>query len=120
MSNAQKITHFTIPAAGRLDPIEVFTYDMGQGKGKLLIECFGLAWSCYWGAMRGGFPPNERDLTVLEFVGKATPSYLTECLEWARANHGTTGECAQALESQHLERICKVLVEHVRAGKVKA
>jgi hypothetical protein len=34
-----------------LDPITVFVSNYGAGRGGLVIECFGKAWSAYWGGM---------------------------------------------------------------------
>lgn len=47
----QKARVFTIYDAPALDPITVILQDYGTGKGKLIFECFGEAWSAYWGAM---------------------------------------------------------------------
>jgi hypothetical protein len=45
------ITAFEITDAHRLDPIRVFMQDFGKGQGRLIIECYGRAWSCFWPAM---------------------------------------------------------------------
>lgn len=42
---------FTIFEAKALDPITVVLQDIAPGKGRLIIECYGEAWSGYWGAM---------------------------------------------------------------------
>lgn len=34
-----------------LDPITVILQDFEPGRGKIIIECFGEAWSAYWGGM---------------------------------------------------------------------
>ena len=34
-----------------LDPITVIFDDFGEERGKMIVECFGSAWSCFWGAM---------------------------------------------------------------------
>ncbi|SEG21677.1 hypothetical protein [Marinobacterium lutimaris] len=36
-----------------LDPISVIIENHEPGKGKIIIECYGDAWSSYWGAMSG-------------------------------------------------------------------
>lgn len=61
--NATRIT--AIPA---LDPVTVITQDHGQGKGKIIIECYGLAWSAYWGGMG--------NRTVREFFVSCDTEYL--------------------------------------------
>lgn len=42
---------FRIEEAKALDPITVIMFDYGSGKGKIVVECYGSAWSGYWGAM---------------------------------------------------------------------
>lgn len=42
---------FTIYDAPTLDPVMVVIQDYHVGSGRLLVECFGIAWSAYWGAM---------------------------------------------------------------------
>lgn len=34
-----------------LDPVTVFLQDFGGGRGRLTVECYGEAWTAYWGAM---------------------------------------------------------------------
>ena len=41
----------TIYEADRLDPVFVVLQDFGGGRGRLVVECWGNAWSTYWGAM---------------------------------------------------------------------
>lgn len=36
-----------------LDPITAIFEDIEEGKGKVIIECFGKSWASYWGAMGG-------------------------------------------------------------------
>lgn len=47
--NAKTFTIFE--PGGLLDPITVTLQDWGTGRGRLMVECYGWAWSCYWGAM---------------------------------------------------------------------
>lgn len=58
---------FTIFDAPKLDPVTVILQDMG-GSGRLIIECFGSAWSGYWGAIGG--------CTLKEFLSGCHPEYL--------------------------------------------
>ena len=79
-----------------LDPIRVILYDYGNERGRMIVvECFGDAYSHYWGAMGSG--------TIREFVlscgedylvGKLMPHYL----------HGTRLEKLQEI---HLRRIVR-------------
>lgn len=47
----QNVRAFRLYDAPKLDPIFVVMQDLGPGVGRLLIECYGDAWSGYWGAM---------------------------------------------------------------------
>lgn len=47
----ERVDALTIYGADRLDPIFVVLQDLGSGHGRLTIECWGSAWSAYWGAM---------------------------------------------------------------------
>lgn len=55
---------FDAPA---LDPITVVLIDYGGGRGKLIVEVFGSAWSGYWGAMGG---------PLLEFLCSCSADYI--------------------------------------------
>lgn len=59
---------FRITEVDRVDLIEVVTEDMEPGKGKIIITCFGKAWTAYWGGMNGG--------TVSEFIRRCDNDYL--------------------------------------------
>ncbi|MEW7987911.1 MAG: hypothetical protein AB2799_19160 [Candidatus Thiodiazotropha sp.] len=37
---------------GTLDPVTVYVTNYQQGKGKIVIECFGDVWANYWGGKR--------------------------------------------------------------------
>ncbi|MEN6549987.1 MAG: hypothetical protein ABFE07_28420 [Armatimonadia bacterium] len=60
---------FTVEDVKGLDPLLVVLQDDGPGKGRLLVECFGEAWSNYWGAM-------GENTTVASFVLEAGIDYL--------------------------------------------
>lgn len=63
---------FTIYDAPKLDPINVVMQDFGIGNGRLIVECYGMAWSHYWGAM------GQR--STREFVADTSPGYLRDKL----------------------------------------
>jgi len=67
-----KVEAFTIFGAPKLDPITVMTQDFGDGRGRLVIECYCEAWAIYWGAMG--------DDTVSEFVCDCSASYVRDKL----------------------------------------
>lgn len=47
----QTVQALTIYDAPALDPINVVLQDFGPGNGRIIIECYGRAWTKYWGAM---------------------------------------------------------------------
>lgn len=66
------IKKLTIRKANGLDPIGVVFEDFSAGQGKVTIECFGEAWSHYWGAMG--------DSDVMSFFRTCGNDYLTNKL----------------------------------------
>lgn len=46
-----KITKLKISGIKHLDLINVFLDDFGNGQGRIMIECYGKAWTSYWSAM---------------------------------------------------------------------
>jgi len=62
------VVAFTIYDAPKLDPITVIMEDVGPGNGRLTVECYGEAWSGYWGAMG--------DRTLQEFIADCDAGYL--------------------------------------------
>ena len=68
IENTEKTKVFTIFDAPKLDPITVALQDLGPGCGRLIVECYGSAWSGYWGAM------GYKDLTA--FLLDCHPEYI--------------------------------------------
>lgn len=67
-----KVEALTIRDAERLDPVLVILQDFGGGAGRLVAECFGSAWSTYW----GGMGPR----TLREFICSCEPDYIANRL----------------------------------------
>lgn len=61
-----------------IDPINIFLEDYKLGQGKLTVECYGDAWSHYWGAM------GERNL--IDFLKDANSDYITGKLALNKIN----------------------------------
>lgn len=68
IDNSAKTEAFTIFDAPKLDPVTVVLQDLGPGNGRLIVECYGLAWSAYWGAMG--------DRNVRQFVTECGADYI--------------------------------------------
>jgi hypothetical protein len=74
-----------ITEAPGLDPILVLFQDISPGQGRLIVECFGQAWSTYWGAMD--------DRTVKDFVRSCDTDYIANRL-WPERQRRTKHEYA--------------------------
>lgn len=64
----KKVESFVIYDAPALDPVLVVLDNMGHGRGKLIVECFGSTWSTYWGAIG--------DCSLREFIISCSPDYI--------------------------------------------
>lgn len=62
------VRRITIDMVPNLDPIRVVLEDIGPRQGRISIECYGKAWSAYWGGM------GER--TIAEFFSACSVCYL--------------------------------------------
>lgn len=61
-------TVLEIPAGEGHDPITVIAFDAMPGQGKLIVQCWGDAWTCYFGDIG--------DRSLLEFVASTESDYL--------------------------------------------
>lgn len=64
-----KMQIFRVSDVPGIDPVTVVLEDLGPGKGRLIVECYGRAWSAYWGAM-------GETRTVAKFVSASDRDYL--------------------------------------------
>ena len=46
-----RVTKRLLTSLDKLDPVTYIAEDLGDERGKLTIDCFGEAWTAYWGAM---------------------------------------------------------------------
>lgn len=95
------ISVWTISEAPALDPITLFFQGLGKSQGRLIVECYGRAWSAFWSAMG--------EKTIVEFVRGLDASYLAGCL-------APTGTKPTVKDQAYLLRVCKAVVEAVRGG----
>jgi hypothetical protein len=68
IENIEVVAAFTVLEAKALDPITVVLQDVAPGKGRLIIECYGRAWTAFWGAMG--------DSCIEEFVLDVNAEYI--------------------------------------------
>lgn len=89
---------FAVEDVKGIDPLLVVLQDDGPGKGRLLVECFGEAWSCYWGGMG--------DLTVARFVAEAGIDYLESKMQSPFEN--------RRKRSQYLRKVLAAVQEGIK------
>lgn len=66
-----KVTKLVLTNLERLDPVTVILEDLGKTQGKVTIDCYGKAWTCYWGSMGdGGIAVFMNDANVQYIAGK--------------------------------------------------
>jgi hypothetical protein len=61
-----------IPHSDELDEVRVYFENVGEGKGHVVITCYGTAWCAYFGGM-------GKD-TIQSFIKMAGPDYLSNKL----------------------------------------
>ncbi|MEW8120047.1 MAG: hypothetical protein AB2792_23040 [Candidatus Thiodiazotropha sp.] len=49
--NKRQTETYVLTELDRIDPVTVYVTNYQPGQGKVVIECYGEAWTAYWGAM---------------------------------------------------------------------
>ncbi len=78
-----EVRAFQIEGAIRLDAIRVFIQDYGGGLGRIVIECYGRAWSNYWNGM-------GEKTTMEDFFKACDDDYLVQKLSNYKMNREDT------------------------------
>lgn len=99
---------FEIRDVAGLDPVRVVLQDVAPGQGRIIIECYGEAWSAYWGAMG--------DQCVAAFIAKADSDYLMRRLWPAKVS--IRSEKALEKAEAYLLRIVEAVKAALAAGEV--
>ena len=71
----QKLIITDVPS---LDLVAVYLEDLGEGKGKITITCFGQSWTSFWGSMGEGH-------TIATFFSSCDNHYLAKKLSDIRS-----------------------------------
>ena len=90
-----QFTAFEITQMPGLDPIRVIVQDLNPGVGRIIIECYSQAWSCFW--------PGMGSKTTAEFFVMCEGEYLSEKLH--------TGPPLKKPQRQYLLRVIKAVQE---------
>lgn len=91
------LTFHEVPASPTLDTINVFFQDFEIGRGRVVVECYGLAWASYFGAMG--------EYTIRPFVLKAGTDYLVNKLSRPKQTKA---------EEKHLRRVVDAMKESLK------
>lgn len=83
----------------RLDPIQVFLQDIGPRSGRIVVECYGQAWSAYFGG--------AGDEGIHEFLRRVDSHYLTNKM---RANGCNMTKAGERRHEAYLLRIVDVVL----------
>lgn len=94
------VTAIEIKDVPGLDPVRVLLHDMGAGRGRIIIGCYGRAWENYWDAMGC-----ER---LMDFLVECDADYIADKL---------TGMRQTKREQAYLLRIVKAVQEGLREYK---
>lgn len=95
------VTKITLSELDRLDPVNVILEDIGPREGKINIECYGQAWSAYWGGMG--------NRTISQFFCACDEHYLAKNLSSIRS-HVTDYEAITELAEKKInDQINKLL-----------
>lgn len=98
------LTTFEITGAPQLDPIRVILQDLGTGSGRIIIECYGKAWSAYWGSM------GDKDLR--SFLLTTSADYIEGCLH--------QGQSPKERDREYLQRIAQAVKDALKAAEEAA
>ena len=90
-----------------LDAVTAFLEDLGDGKGRLTLVCWGRAWSQYWGAMGEG-------RALADFLSGASTDYVVDKL---MLPPGVITKRAERGEERWLTDIVEALKDRLRASK---
>lgn len=98
------VDYFIIDDLERLDPVTVIIKDAGQS-GKIIIECFGEAWSTYFGSI------GNRKLN--DFISGIDSGYLSSRLI-SNTFHRPTKR-----ETVYIERIAQTVIDACKMKTTK-
>jgi hypothetical protein len=98
-----------IEASAGLDAVTVLVHDFEPGKGQLIVECWGCAWSCFWGAMGEG-------RSVLQFLADTDGGYVANCLIRGRRQF-ISSRRHEDRELAYLTKICQAVIAYAETTR---
>lgn len=107
-ANDVKATVFEVKGIDGIDPVRVVIIDYELGSGRIMFDCYGMAWSCYWGAMA--------DRTMAQFFEQASTGYLVGKLFCYERN---MSKKSRVHEEKYLTRIVDSIKQALLIRRVK-
>ena len=92
------------PGRGKLDPITVILRDQ-EGRGLVIVECFGTAWSCYFGSIG--------PKTLRGFIAGCDEYYLADKLQ---SFGRQMSKKARELEAAYIQDISRAIISVLKGG----
>jgi hypothetical protein len=99
-----KLTNFRVHRfhPDRLDPVTVYVEEYAPGSSRITVQCYGRAWTAYWG--------NHGNCSVEHFMLLCNPEYTANSL-----THGLNGSILKRCEKHdfaYLVRIVEAIQSH--------
>ena len=92
------VEKITVPARPGLDPVYAYFDDIEKGQGRVILVCWDMAYTAYWGAMG--------TLTVKEFFAQCGVDYLIGNMHGRHYKRG-------AVDISYLTRIVSAVHQHL-------
>ena len=89
------------PGRGAIDPITVTLRDVGAG-GQIIVECYGAAWSQWFGAIGRS--------TLRQFIAETSAGYLADKL-----TSSTVRRCTKREEAYVID-ICRAIIDVLKVA----
>lgn len=92
------IERVSVPARPGLDEVSAYFEDLGGGAGRVILVCWDMAYTAYWGAMG--------DRTVKQFFAGCGVDYITGRMSGRHYKQGK-------IDQHNLDRVVKAVHDHL-------
>lgn len=96
------IEKITVPARPGLDPVYAYFENMEKGSGRVILVCWDMAYTAYWGAIG--------DNTIQEFFAGCGVDYIMGNLSGRHYKQG-------AIDQKYLKRIVQSVHDHLNENR---
>lgn len=95
----------TVPAQQGLDPVYAYFDNIGEGSGRVVLICWDMAYTAYWGAIG--------NKTVQQFFAGCGVDYIAARMHGRHYKRGAT-------DIKYLEKIVRAVHDHMNLVEEKA